>query len=107
VYFFFLQLHSSLHKQVVTRCQLTKCKLQYSLKVSKERTPCKNGHDNKSQPPYCAFTYHQHLHPLVEFESSFVDEGINEDYNLDIFEQIANTNELAKEVVNMKLFISK
>jgi len=51
--------------------------------------------------------YHQHLHPLVEFESSFVDQGLNEDYNLDIFEQIANTNELAKELVNMKLFISK
>jgi len=51
---------------------------------------------------------HQHLHPLVEFESSFVDQRLNEDYHLDTFEQIANTNELAKkDLVNMKLFIFK
>jgi hypothetical protein len=75
--------------------------------MSKERTPYKNGHANKSEPPYCAFTLLSTFASLVEFESSFVDQGLNEDYNLDIFEQIANTNELTKELVNMKLFISK
>jgi hypothetical protein len=34
-------------------------------------------------------------------------QGVDEDYNLNIFEMIMNTNELAKELVIRKLFIFK
>jgi len=43
--------------------------------------------------------FHQHLHPLSKVENSF-DYRIDKDNNLDIFEMVANTNELAKELVN-------
>ncbi len=40
---------------------------------------------------------HEHLHPLVRLDRNYVDQDIlKQDCNLDIFEQIANTNELAK-----------
>jgi hypothetical protein len=29
---------------------------------------------------------HHHLHPLAKFKSPFVNIGVDEDYNLDIFE---------------------
>ncbi len=48
---------------------------------------------------------HHHLHPLVESENVFVNIGVDEDCGLDIFEQIANTSELVKELVNMELLI--
>jgi hypothetical protein len=34
-----------------------------------------------------------------------VDQGVDEDYNLDIFELTANTNELMKELVSQELLI--
>jgi hypothetical protein len=43
--------------------------------------------------------FHQHLHPLSKVENSF-DYKIDKDNSLDIFEMVANTNELAKELVN-------
>jgi hypothetical protein len=43
--------------------------------------------------------FHQHLHPLSKIENSF-DYKIDKDNSLDIFEMVANTNELAKELVN-------
>ncbi len=42
--------------------------------------------------------FHQHLHPLSKVENSF-DSRIDKDNNLDIFEMVANTNELAKELI--------
>ncbi len=43
--------------------------------------------------------FHQHLDPLSKVENSF-DYRIDKDNNSDIFEMVANTNELAKELVN-------
>lgn len=49
-----------------------------------------------------------HLHPLAKSKSDFVDWGKNDwDYNLDIFEMIANTIEPSKEFVSKKLLIFK
>jgi hypothetical protein len=48
---------------------------------------------------------HHNLHPLLESESVFVNIGVNEYCNLDIFKQIANTSEPVKELVNMELLI--
>jgi hypothetical protein len=49
---------------------------------------------------------HEHLHPLVKLDTNCVDQDIFEkDCNLDIFEQIANTNELAKELVKRELLV--
>jgi hypothetical protein len=46
-----------------------------------------------------------YLHPFVK---SYTDEGISyEDYSLDIFEQIASTSELAKELVKRELLLFK
>ncbi len=39
-----------------------------------------------------------HLHPL--FENANVDQGVDEDCNLDIFELTTNTNEPMKELVS-------
>ncbi len=40
-----------------------------------------------------------------KFESVFANIGVDEDCNLDIFEQTTNTNELVKKLVNMKLLV--
>jgi hypothetical protein len=49
-----------------------------------------------------------HLHPLAKSKSDFVDWGNNNwDYNLDIFEMIANTIQPSKEFVSKKLLILK
>jgi hypothetical protein len=45
-----------------------------------------------------------HLHPLFEVESSLVYK-IDENKSLDIFEMVANTNELAKKLVYRVLFL--
>jgi hypothetical protein len=50
---------------------------------------------------------HYHLHPLVELLNDFIDQKINEDYNLDIFLQIASTIELTKKLANIKLLTFK
>lgn len=47
---------------------------------------------------------YRYLHPLFEVESFFVHK-INEDSSLDIFEMVANTSELTKELVNQNLLI--
>jgi hypothetical protein len=44
---------------------------------------------------------------LVEFENDFANQGVNEDFSLDIFEMIVNTNEPTRKVVNRKLVIFK
>jgi len=42
---------------------------------------------------------------LVEFEKGVVDQRVEEDMSLDIFEIIVSTSELAMELVNKKLLI--
>jgi hypothetical protein len=46
-----------------------------------------------------------HLHPLVEFEKGVVDERLEEDMSLDIFEMVTSTSEPTTELVNKKLLI--
>ncbi len=48
-----------------------------------------------------------HLHPLVEIERRLVDQKIQEDNNLDIFEMTVGTNEPIMELVNRELLIFK
>jgi hypothetical protein len=50
---------------------------------------------------------HYHLHSLVEFERDIVNQGIEEDDSLDIFEMIANSNEPTIELIDIKLLIFK
>jgi hypothetical protein len=44
---------------------------------------------------------------LEEAESVFVNISVDEDCNLDIFEQITNTSEPTKELLNKEFFIFK
>jgi hypothetical protein len=44
---------------------------------------------------------------MLEFEVSCVDQVIEKDCSLDVFEQTTNTNELVKEFVGRKLQIFK
>jgi hypothetical protein len=46
-----------------------------------------------------------HLHPLVEYERGVVDQRVEEDKNLDVFEMITNTSEPTIELVNRELLI--
>jgi hypothetical protein len=48
-----------------------------------------------------------HLHLLVEFERGVVDQRVEEDKSLDIFDMIANTSELITKLVNRELLIFK
>jgi hypothetical protein len=60
-------------------------------------------YDRKSLFPMPLKSYH-HLHPFFEVERSLAYK-IDENKSLDIFEMVANTNELAKKLVNQALFI--
>jgi len=48
--------------------------------------------------------FHHHLYPLFEAKSSLI-YIIDENMYLNIFEMLANINELAKELVNQELLI--
>ncbi len=48
-----------------------------------------------------------HLHPLVESERGVVDQKVEEDMSLDIFEMTTNTNESTMELVDTQLLIYK
>jgi hypothetical protein len=61
-------------------------------------------YDKKSLYPMLLKCHH-HLHHLGEIESSLANIGVDEDCSLDIFEQIANTSEPTKELVNRELLI--
>ncbi len=61
-------------------------------------------YDRKSLYPMLLKCHH-HLHPLAESESVFVNIGVDEDCSLDVFEQIANTSEPMKKLVNKDLLI--
>jgi hypothetical protein len=50
---------------------------------------------------------HYHLHPLVEYERGIVDQRVEEDSSLDIFEMTTNISELAIELINRELLIFK
>ncbi len=59
-------------------------------------------YDRKTLYPMLLKCYH-HLHMLSK--NTVVDQCADENCNLDIFELIINTNELAKELVNKELFV--
>jgi len=44
---------------------------------------------------------------LIEYESNIIDQRMNDNYNLDIFEITARTNEPTKELVKRKLLMLK
>jgi hypothetical protein len=46
-----------------------------------------------------------HLHPLVESERGVVNQRVEEDMSLDIFEMTTNTNEPTMELVNTQVLI--
>ncbi len=46
-----------------------------------------------------------HLHPLLEFEKGVVDQRVEEDKNLDIFEMTTSTSEPTMKLVNKELLI--
>jgi hypothetical protein len=48
--------------------------------------------------------FYHHLHPLSETKSSFVNK-FDENNSLDIFEMVAHTNDLVKELVNQEFMI--
>jgi hypothetical protein len=48
--------------------------------------------------------YYYYLHPLVEFERGVVDQRVEDDRSLDIFEMTTNTRELAMESVNESFY---
>jgi hypothetical protein len=48
-----------------------------------------------------------HLHPLVEFERGVVNQRVEEDMSLDIFEMTTSTNERTMKLVNRELLIFK
>ncbi len=42
------------------------------------------------------------MHPLTKFKNGIVDQGVDENYNLETFDMIVTTNEVAKELVNIE-----
>ncbi len=50
------------------------------------------------------FKCHYNLHPLAESRRGIVDQGVEKDNNLDIFEVITNTSDLVLELINKKTF---
>jgi hypothetical protein len=49
--------------------------------------------------------WYYHLHPLVEYERGVVDQRVEEDRSLDIFEMTTNTSEPTMKSVNRELLI--
>ncbi len=62
-------------------------------------------YDRKSLYPMLLKCYHC-LHPITKFVGC-VDQTINENCNLDIFQQIASTTKLVKELATRKLLTFK
>jgi hypothetical protein len=46
-----------------------------------------------------------HLHPLIDFDNDFVDQRVNDDNNLDIFQMTSENTKPTKELVKRKLLI--
>jgi len=55
--------------------------------------------------PMLVKCYH-HLHSLIDNGSAFTKEKVVENCNLDIFEMITNTSELAKELINKQKVVN-
>ncbi len=53
------------------------------------------------------FKCYYHLYLLVEFQRGVVDQRVEEDRSLDIFEMTTNINEPKTELVNIELVILK
>jgi hypothetical protein len=51
------------------------------------------------------FKCHYNLHPLAESKRGIVDQGVEKDNNMDIFEMMTNTSELVMELINKKFLI--
>jgi hypothetical protein len=51
--------------------------------------------------------YYYHLHPFVEFERRVVEQEVEEDTSLDIFEITTNTSGLETQLVKSQLLIFK
>jgi len=51
--------------------------------------------------------FYYHLHPLVKSERGVVDQRVEEDKSLDIFEMITSTSGPTMELVNRELLIFK
>jgi hypothetical protein len=51
--------------------------------------------------------YYYHLYPLLEIERGVVEQMVEDEKSLDIFETIANISEPTTELVNKKLLIFK
>jgi len=73
-------------------------------------TSCEQGkvfveeHDKKIFISYVLKCYY-HLHPLIEFKTGVVEQRVEKDRSLDIFEMTSSTSELATELVNKELLI--
>jgi hypothetical protein len=63
-------------------------------------------YDQKSLFPMFLKCYY-HLDPLVEFERGVVDQRVEEDRSLDIFEMTTSTSEPTTKLVNRELLIFK
>jgi len=46
-----------------------------------------------------------HLHPSIEFDNEFVDQRVDDDNNLDIFQMTLENTKPTKELVKRKLSI--
>ncbi len=46
-----------------------------------------------------------HLHPSIEFDNEFVDQRVDDDNNLDIFQMTLENTKLTKELVKRTLLI--
>jgi len=62
-----------------------------------------NEYDRRTLYPMILKCYH-HLHPMTKYVGC-VNQIIDEDYNLHIFQQIASTSEPTKELVTFELLI--
>jgi len=51
------------------------------------------------------FKCYYHLHPFTKFERDVVDQKLEEDNSLDIFEMTTNTSEPSMELINKKILI--
>lgn len=63
-------------------------------------------YDERSLHPMLVKCYH-HLHQMVKFESEFVEQIMDANCNLDIFEMTIETNEPSKNIVKRQFLIFK
>jgi hypothetical protein len=87
-----------LHPRLKTFCHVS------SLIVHEQGKAIVEKYDNK--PLFLMFIKcHSHLHPLAEFERGIVDQGVEKDRSLDIFEMTNNTSEPTMKLIIRELLI--